>query len=69
MDRNQLAEVEEFEDNLKEVEGLCNPIIAKLYQAGAEGDVPMGGTEMPSGTYGKTSAGGAGARPKIEEVD
>ncbi|KAF2301532.1 hypothetical protein GH714_025566 [Hevea brasiliensis] len=37
LDRNQLAEVEEFEDKLKELEGLCNPIIAKMYQGGAEG--------------------------------
>ncbi|KAF2321538.1 hypothetical protein GH714_000349 [Hevea brasiliensis] len=37
LDRNQLAEVEEFEDKLKELEGLCNPIIAKMYQGGAAG--------------------------------
>ncbi|KAL5574425.1 hypothetical protein UlMin_016124 [Ulmus minor] len=70
IDGNQLAEVDEFEDKLKELEGLCNPIIAKLYQ-GAGGDAPMGGAgdEMPSGGYGKASSGGTGAGPKIEEVD
>ncbi|OMO85626.1 Heat shock protein 70 family [Corchorus capsularis] len=70
LDGNQLAEVDEFEDKLKELEGLCNPIIAKMYQGGA-GDVPMGGAEMPNGGYGKASSGGAGAGagPKIEEVD
>ncbi|PIA40360.1 hypothetical protein AQUCO_02500212v1 [Aquilegia coerulea] len=35
LDGNQLAEVDEFEDKLKELEGLCNPIIAKMYQGGA----------------------------------
>merc|ERR1712139_428179 len=46
LDANQLAEVEEFSDKQKEVEGVCNPIITKLYQAGggAPGGMPdMGG--------------------------
>ncbi|KAL7191544.1 hypothetical protein ACSBR2_023592 [Camellia fascicularis] len=68
LDRNQLAEVEEFEDKLKELENLCNPIIAKMYQGAGGGDVPMGGgASMPGGGYG--NAGSAGAGPKIEEVD
>ncbi|CAN0862560.1 Heat shock 70 kDa protein [Linum grandiflorum] len=64
IDGNQLAEVEEFEDKLKELEGLCNPIISKMYQGAAGGgDVPMdGGADASSG-----GAGGPG--PKIEEVD
>ncbi|KAJ4957655.1 hypothetical protein NE237_024766 [Protea cynaroides] len=68
LDGNQLAEVEEFEDRLKELEGLCNPIIAKMYQ-GSGGDVPMGmgGDDMPRG--GSGSGTGSGAGPKIEEVD
>merc|ERR1711974_92173 len=33
LDANQLAEVDEFQDKQKEVEGICNPIITKLYQA------------------------------------
>merc|ERR1719436_442726 len=32
LDANQLAEVDEFTDKQKEVEGVCNPIITKLYQ-------------------------------------
>merc|ERR1711927_4888 len=56
LDANQLAEVEEFNDKQKEVEGVCNPIITKLYQgAGGAGGMPdMGG--MPGGMPG---AGGA----------
>ncbi|XP_021904651.1 heat shock 70 kDa protein [Carica papaya] len=70
LDRNQLAEVEELEDKLKELEGICNPIIAKMYQGGAGGDVPTGGDPGMAGGYGKASSGGsAGAGPTIEEVD
>merc|ERR1711953_641500 len=48
LDANQLAEVEEFADKQKEVEGVCNPIITKLYQsAGGAGMPDMGG--MPGG--------------------
>ncbi|KAE9601715.1 Heat shock 70 kDa protein [Lupinus albus] len=64
LEGNQLAEVEEFEDKQKELEGICNPIIAKMYQGGAAGDVPMGDYDIPSG-----GSGSAGPGPKIEEVD
>ncbi|KAL2338539.1 hypothetical protein Fmac_012985 [Flemingia macrophylla] len=63
LEGNQLAEVEEFEDKQKELEGICNPIIAKMYQGGGgSGDVPM-----PDDVPNSASASGAG--PKIEEVD
>ncbi|OMO85623.1 Heat shock protein 70 family [Corchorus capsularis] len=65
LDRNQLAEVDELEDKLKELEGLCNPIISNMYQGGA---AAAGGAEMPGGG-GYASSGGSGAGPKIEEVD
>ncbi|XP_057473016.1 heat shock cognate 70 kDa protein 1-like [Actinidia eriantha] len=32
LDSNQLAEADEFGDEMKEPEGICNPIIAKMYQ-------------------------------------
>jgi L1 cell adhesion molecule like protein len=48
------------------LEGICNPIIAKMYQGGAGGDVPMG-DGMPGG--GASNGAGSGAGPKIEEVD
>merc|ERR1719498_2117883 len=66
LDGNQLAEVDEFTDKLKELEGVCSPIISKAYQGGGApgADAGMGG--MPSDMGG--DAGGAGG-PKIEEVD
>ncbi|KAF8393008.1 hypothetical protein HHK36_021249 [Tetracentron sinense] len=73
LEGNQLAEVEELEDKLKELEGICNPIIAKMYQgAGVGGDVPMGGGADMGGGGGYEQSGsgsGSGAGPKIEEVD
>lgn len=43
LDNNQLAEVEEFEHQQKELEGVCNPIISKMYgAAGGEGGPPGG---------------------------
>ncbi|XP_027121874.1 heat shock 70 kDa protein [Coffea eugenioides] len=69
LDGNQLAEVDEFEDKQKELEALCNPIIAKMYQ-GAGGDVPMGGgADMPGAGRGTADSGSNGPGPKIEEVD
>jgi len=65
LDGNQTAEVDEFEDKQKELEGICNPIISKMYQ-GAGGAAPdMGGMGGDAGAEGPGAAPG----PKIEEVD
>lgn len=79
LDSNQLAEKEEFEHKQKELEGVCNPIITKLYQAaggapgGMPGGFPGGFPGAPGGAPGAGSAGGAGdsksSGPTIEEVD
>lgn len=63
LDSNQLAEADEFDDKMKELEGICNPIIAKMYQ-GAGADMAGGMDED-----GPSAAGAGGAGPKIEEVD
>jgi L1 cell adhesion molecule like protein len=71
LERNQEASKDEYESQQKELEGVCNPIVAKMYQAGggAPGGMPdlggMGG--MPG--MGGASAGGASSGPKVEEVD
>lgn len=59
LEGNQLAEVDEFEHKQKELEDICNPIIARMYQGGAGADMPMG----------DTPGSGSGTGPKIEEVD
>merc|ERR1712217_183593 len=52
LDKNQLAEKDEFEAKQKELESVVNPIMMKVYQAaGSDGGMPDGG--MP----------GAGAPP------
>merc|ERR1711971_1244768 len=66
LDKNQLAEKDEFEAKRKELEGIVNPIMMKVYQAagggGMEGGMPGG---MPGG--GASAPGGDG--PTVEEVD
>ncbi|XAR68962.1 hypothetical protein NMG60_11000387 [Bertholletia excelsa] len=62
LDGNHLAEAVEFEDKMKELESVCNPIIARMYQGGG-GD--MGGAMDDDGP----AAGGSGAGPKIDEDD
>ena len=79
LDDNQTATVEEYESQQKQLEGVANPIITKIYsQGGAPGGMPdmsgMGGG-MPGGMGGGMPGGGApgGAGhddgPTVEEVD
>eukprot|EP00122_Pirum_gemmata_P015336 Pgem_evm1s14332 len=70
MDTNMSASKQEYEDKKKELEGVAQPIFAKLYgdAGGAAGGMPggmpdMGGAGAPPPSYG----GGQG--PTIEEVD
>ena len=65
LDKNQLAEKDEFEAKQKELEGIVNPIMMKVYQAAGGGGMPEGG--MPGGGMGGAPGGGAG--PTVEEVD
>jgi L1 cell adhesion molecule like protein len=68
LDQNQLAEVDEFDDKQKELEGICNPIIASMYQGGAT-DASSAEPAYGSG-YGAASGDASdGPGPKIEEVD
>jgi L1 cell adhesion molecule like protein len=60
LDANQAAEKDELEHKQKELEGVCTPIITKLYGAGG----------MPAGAPGAGAApGGGGDGPTVEEVD
>jgi heat shock 70kDa protein 1/2/6/8 len=83
LQNNQEANKEEFEHRQKELEGICNPIMTKMYQGaggagGMPGGMPQGGMPDMSG-FGGAGFGGAGAGagpsaasssgPKVEEVD
>ncbi|KAJ7540208.1 hypothetical protein O6H91_10G005300 [Diphasiastrum complanatum] len=73
LDHNQLAEAEEIEYKMKELESICNPIISKMYQGAGASQYPAGmpGGGAAGGYGGSTFAGDdrSGAGPKIEEVD
>ncbi|KAH7855250.1 hypothetical protein Vadar_022902 [Vaccinium darrowii] len=71
LEKNQLAEVDELEEKLKELESICSPIISKMYQgSGGRGAGGMDGDMPDAGGYGGGSSGSSGgAGPKIEEVD
>jgi len=58
LDKNQSAEKEEFDHKQKELEGVCNPIITKMYQ---QGGMPSGMPNMPN----MPQTGG----PTVDEVD
>jgi len=67
LDKNQLAEKDEFEAKQKELEGIVNPIMMKVYQAaGGEGGMPEG---MPGGMPGGAPPGAGAGGPTVEEVD
>ena len=56
---------DEFEAKQKEVEGVVNPIMMKVYQAaGAGGEMPEG-----MGAAGAPPNAEGGAGPTVEEVD
>lgn len=71
LDANQLADKEEYEHRQKELEGVCNPIITKLYQGAGfpPGGMPGGPGGMPGAAGAAGAAGAGGAGPTIEEVD
>jgi len=61
LDANQLAEKDEFDHKLKEIEEICKPVVTKLYSG-------AGGTGAAGGAGGVPPRGGPGG-PTIEEVD
>ena len=77
LDASQEASIDEYGEKQKELEGIANPIMQKLYsQAGAgAGGAPGGfpGAGFPGGAPGGAPGGfpGAGGEdgPSVEEVD
>merc|ERR1712078_167488 len=62
LDQNQNAEKTEYETKLKELEDICNPIMAKMYQSCV---TPENMPNAASGSYGDSVNKG----PTFEEVD
>ncbi len=62
LDAHPSEEASAYEDKLKEVEGVCAPIITKLYQQAG------GGHAEPGAASGADGNGGPSG-PKVEEVD
>jgi heat shock protein 1/8 len=58
-----MAEKDEFEDKLKDLEGTCAPILTKVHSAGGETGAAAAG-EGPD-----TPHGGGQRGPTVEEVD
>jgi len=72
LDHNQEATKEEYESRRKELEGVANPIMTKMYQqAGAAGAAPGGFPGAAPGGFPGAGAGNAGSNngPTVEEVD
>eukprot|EP01064_Diplonema_japonicum_P008924 TRINITY_DN163_c0_g1_i1.p1 TRINITY_DN163_c0_g1~~TRINITY_DN163_c0_g1_i1.p1 ORF type:complete len:652 (+),score=266.43 TRINITY_DN163_c0_g1_i1:51-2006(+) len=70
LDNSQEASKEEYESRMKELEGICSPIVKKMYeQQGGAGGMPEGMGGMPGGMPGAGAGAGAGAGPQVEEVD
>ncbi|TGZ62404.1 hypothetical protein CRM22_007466 [Opisthorchis felineus] len=69
VDGNQTAEKDEYEHKQKELEKVCNPIIAKMYQGSGGGGMPGGMPGGFPGAGGGAGSGGGARGPTIEEVD
>ena len=74
LERNQLAEVDEFEEKKRELEEKVIPIFSKIYGQGTSSHPPTGGSGMSNGNpfggaNGMPSNSSSSSEPKIEEVD
>jgi len=67
LEKNQMAEKDEFDAKQKEVEAVVNPIMMKVYQAAGAGGA--GGMPDMGGMGGGMPTDGGGAGPTVEEVD
>merc|ERR1712146_383249 len=66
-DDKDKIEKDELEAKQKELEGVVNPIMMKVYQAAGGGGMPEGG--MPGGGFGGGAPPGGASGPTVEEVD
>ncbi|XP_061395011.1 heat shock protein 70-like [Musca vetustissima] len=61
LDANHMAERDEYEDKMKEINKICTPIMTKLHDAGG----PSASCGQQAGGFG----GGRAAGPTVDEVD
>ncbi|XP_043208052.1 major heat shock 70 kDa protein Ab-like [Amphibalanus amphitrite] len=64
LDNNSLAEKDEFEHRLKELQSACSPVMAKLHGAGGQQGGQFGGGQQGGQFGGQDNQG-----PTVEEVD
>jgi len=64
LEKNQMAEVDEFKDKQKELENTFNPIMKKLYGNNQQSGAGSCGEQSNKGFGAQTNGG-----PTIEEVD
>jgi len=64
LERNQMADVEEYKDKQKELEAIFNPIVQKLYGNNQNSGAGTCGAQSEQGFGGQTNNG-----PTVEEVD
>jgi len=72
LDNSQEASKEEYEEKQKELEGIANPIMQKLYGAGGGAGAPggfPGAGGFPGGAPGGFPGAGGEDGPSVEEVD
>ncbi|CAH0515971.1 unnamed protein product [Peronospora belbahrii] len=71
LDAHQSSEKEEYESKQKELEGVANPVLQKMYASAGNvgGGMPGGMAGGMPGSGGVPSPGSAEQGPKIEEVD
>jgi len=72
LDHNQEASKEEYESKRKELEGVANPIMTKMYQqagGAAPGAAPGGFPGAAPGGFPGASNAGSNNGPTVEEVD
>ena len=68
LDSNPDASKDEYDRQQKELEGICNPVITKLYQS-TGGAPPPGAGGFTQGGGAPTSDTASSGGPTIEEVD
>lgn len=64
LDGSDAASKDEYEEKQKELEGVANPIMQKVYAAA--GGAPGG---MPGGAPGGAPPAGGAEEPSVEEID